>query len=160
MFFFQIYFSFVTRFVGFSFFFQIYFSFEWFICSQISFSMYIVRWIFFFSDLPFFWLMFCSESLEQLDEYKKGNKNFIFIFSFFYHLLRSTLFSIIFVFRGYFSVRSTYFCSVNFFRFSFLCWQNVLGRGFFLISTVWWIFSSQIFFVDVFLWDFWGPSLY
>jgi len=64
----------------------------------------------------------------------------------YYHLLISTLFSIIFVFDGYFSIRSTYFCSVDFFRFTFLCWQNVLGRGFFLRSTVGWICSSQIFF--------------
>ena len=69
---------------------------------------------FFFSDLPLFWLIFCFENLEQLDEYKKSNKNSIF-FLFFYHLLKSTLFSIIFIFvsHGYFFLRSTYFCSVN-----------------------------------------------
>jgi len=108
MFFFQIYFSFVTRFVGFSFFFQIYFSFEWFICSQISYSMYIVRWIFFFSDLPFFWLMFCFESLEQLEEYKKGNQNFFF--------RSSTSSQIYFVFY-YFWFSWIFFCKIYLFLF-------------------------------------------
>ena len=56
---------------------------------------------FFFLDLPFFWLMFFSGSLEQLDEYKKGNKNSVF-FSFFYHLLISTLFSSIIFFMDIF----------------------------------------------------------
>ena len=49
---------------------------------------------FFFSDLPFFWLMFFSESLEQLDEYKKDNKNSVFFCSstFFSDLLCFLLF--------------------------------------------------------------------
>ena len=110
---------------------------------------------FFFSHLPFFWLMFCFESLEQLDKYKKGNKNPIF-FSFFYHLLISTLFSIIFVFMDIF------FCKIYLFLFSeffsdFLffvdktCWievffSDLLLDGFVLLRyTFFLMFSSEIF---------------
>ena len=74
----------------------------------------------------------------------------MFSFSFFIHLFRSTLFSIIFVFHGNFSLRSTYVCSVYFFRFCFLCWRNVLDRGFFLMST--------FVLVDSFLWYSLTPS--
>jgi len=93
--------------------------------------------------LLFFWLMFCSESLEQLDEDKKGNKNF---FSFFYHLLRSILFSIIFVFRGYFSIRSTYFCLVFFFSdFLFFVDKCVGSRFFSQIYCLMDFFFSDLF---------------
>jgi len=134
MFFFQIYFTFFTRFVGFSFFFQIYFSFEWFICSQISFFMYIVRWIFFFSDLPFFWLMFCSKSFEQLDEYKKGNKIFFFVLlpsSQIYFVFYYFCFSWIFFCRIYLFLFGEFFSDFLFFVDK-MCWVEV----FFLRSTV------------------------
>jgi len=79
---------------------------------------------FFFSDLPFFWLVFCSESLEQLDEYKKGNKNFVFLvllpFSQIYFVLYYFCFSWIFF------VKSTYFCSF-FFQISFSLLTKCVG---------------------------------
>jgi len=69
---------------------------------------------FFFSDLPLFWLMFCSENLEQLDEYKKGNKDSVF---FFVLLPSSQIYFVFYYFYFSFSwiifLRSTYFCSVN-----------------------------------------------
>ena len=126
-FFFQIYFSFGTRFVGFRFFSQIYSSFEWFLCSQIFFSMYIIRFIFSSQIYLSFSWCFALRALSNLTNTKKVTR--ILFFSFFYHLLRSTLFSIIFVFHGNFSLTSTYFCSVYFFR-----------------STVGWVCSSHIYF--------------
>jgi len=50
------------------------------------------------------------------------------------------------IFECCFSLRSTYFGWVNVFRSTFLCWPNVLDRGFCLRSTVVWICSSQIYF--------------
>ncbi|XP_027907025.1 uncharacterized protein LOC114166485 isoform X3 [Vigna unguiculata] len=43
----------------------------WIISSQTYYWMDLFFQIYFSFDLPFFWLVFCSESLEQLDEYKK-----------------------------------------------------------------------------------------
>ena len=74
------------------------------------------------------------------------------MFLFIYHLLRSTFFSIIFVFDGYFSLRSTYFCSNILFDesfayiFTFLCCRHWLDQAFFLISVVRWIVFTHIYF--------------
>jgi len=117
-----------------------------FLLSDLFFVVYCLM-DFFFSDLPFFWLMFCSKILEHLEEYKKGNKNSVF-FSFFYYLLKSIFFSIFFVFDRYFSLRSTYFCSILF------CWMNVLFTDilFFVYDLCWIEFFvsdilSQIYFL-------------
>jgi len=73
------------------------------------------------------------------------------LFSFFYHLLRSTFFSIIFVFDGYFSLRSTYLCSNSLFdeffayRSTFLCCRHWLDQAFFLKYVVRWIFFTHIY---------------